>query len=84
MAKKLPLEARRRLEKLQDAIEESRVNPSPEKLRLMRVVEALESLETAAAKTLLEHWARGSSGLVLTDEANAALANLKRRPASNR
>jgi RNA polymerase sigma factor (sigma-70 family) len=47
---------------------------TPEQLRLIRAVEAVEGMAGPQAKALLEAWARGTSGATLAVEAKAALA----------
>jgi WD40 repeat protein len=51
---------------------------SPEMLRRVRAIAALEWQATAEAKKVLERLARGAEGLELTLQAKAALARLKR------
>ena len=64
-----------RLRKLLDALE---APPTlPERLRELRAVEAVEGLRTADATKLLEAWAAGAHGALLTTEAKAAIARLK-------
>jgi hypothetical protein len=52
--------------------------PSAEDLRVMRVVQACELSGTAPARTLLQRWADGAPGALLTEDARAALARLDR------
>jgi RNA polymerase sigma factor (sigma-70 family) len=47
---------------------------TPDQVRLVRAVEAVESMTTAQARALLEAWASGTSGVTLAAEARAALA----------
>jgi WD40 repeat protein len=54
--------------------------PSPERLRLVRAVEALEYAATPAAAKLLEELAQGAPQARLTREAKDALQRLSRRP----
>jgi hypothetical protein len=79
LAKQPMLEVRRRLEKLLDAIEETRANPTPEGLLVMRAMEALESLGSPAAIEMLRTWAGGAPGMLETCEAEEALRNLALR-----
>jgi hypothetical protein len=51
-----------------------------DELRALRLVQACELSGTAAARALLERWAGGTAGAVLTEDAKAALARLDRRP----
>ena len=46
---------------------------TPEQLRQMRAVEILELIASDDAKKLLNRWAAGVKGAVLTEEARAAL-----------
>jgi hypothetical protein len=66
--------ARRLLERLDGA------EPSPDRLRETRVVQALEWMATAEARAHLTVLARGQPGSPLTEEATQALARLARRP----
>lgn len=63
-------EVRARLQKLIDRLEIS----SASRWRLVRVVEAVEGMETPKADELLATWARGPASATLTKEAEAALA----------
>jgi hypothetical protein len=47
--------------------------PTPARWRLVRAVEAVEGIDTAEAKQLLEHWAGGTAGTALAAEAKAVL-----------
>jgi hypothetical protein len=67
-------EVRTRLQRLLDRLQE----PTPERLRLIRAVEAVETLTTPEAKALLDSWASGSAGPTLKSEAQAALARRAR------
>lgn len=50
-----------------------------DRLRIIRVVELAEGLDTPEAKTLLESWAKGTANLALASEAKSALARIKIR-----
>jgi hypothetical protein len=63
------------LEKMSD------VHPTPERLRQVRAVEALERLATPGARDLLAELADGDAGARLTREAKDALARLAKRAA---
>jgi hypothetical protein len=76
--KQLTLEIRKRIEKLLDAIDEARNAPTGDNLRLLRAVEALETLGSAAALEILEAWSKGVSGVLLTEESTAALRRASR------
>jgi WD40 repeat protein len=76
------LEARRRLERIVDRLEKN--SPHPEFLRLLRVVEVLEGVGTAAAREVLANLAKGVPQARLTQEAKAALQRIARRPATGR
>jgi WD domain, G-beta repeat len=79
LEKKSTLEVRQRLQKLLGVLEAARANPPPEMLRLLRAVEAVESVGDKAARELLRTWADGVPGAVLTVEARAALVHLAAR-----
>jgi hypothetical protein len=49
---------------------------TPDRVRVVRAVEAVEGMGTADAIALLREWARGPAGMLLTDEARAALDRL--------
>ncbi len=51
--------------------------PTLRRQRLIRIVEAVEGMGTAEAKSLLGAWADGSAGRTLAEEAKTALARLK-------
>ena len=51
-----------------------------DRLRAVRTVEALEMMNTSAARELLEGLAKGAPGALLTREAQAALARLGKSP----
>jgi hypothetical protein len=48
--------------------------PTPERLRLIRAVEAVEGMAAPEAKALLQAWAGGTAGAALVAEAKAALS----------
>jgi WD40 repeat protein len=78
------LEARRRMEELLGAIEESLKQTggvSPKHLRLLRGVEALERIGTPAARQALQKVADRSPDHDIGAEAKAALGRLKAHPA---
>ena len=77
-----PLETKRRLELLLAKLE--RAPLPPEQVRLRRGVTVLEWLGTAEARRVLESLARGGEGLLLTQEARAALRRLERRAGDTR
>jgi hypothetical protein len=70
-------EVRRRVEGLLARLENAYTE---DELRALRLVQACELSGTAAARTLLQRWAGGAPGAVLTEDARAALARLDRRP----
>jgi hypothetical protein len=70
---KSTLEVRQRLEKLLRAIEEKELNPPPERARLLRAVEIVESIGSKESTDLLKRWAGGAAGAVLTRQAQIAL-----------
>lgn len=71
---KPPLERRRRIDQLLEKIAVQRDTPSPERLRMLRTVETLELMDTAAARQVLEEYAKGAAAADLTNEAKAARA----------
>jgi hypothetical protein len=79
LAKKPPEETRRRVEQLLATVWRDR---SPEALRQLRAVEALEWVGTPAARQALEHLAGGAPGATLTRAAAAALHRLRQRSAA--
>ena len=76
LADKPDPEVRRRLEGLLDKLDAG----SPDRLRILRAVEALEHAGGAEAKRFLEELAGGAPGAWLTREAKASLDRLGRRP----
>jgi hypothetical protein len=71
------LETRRRLERLRNLLQGE---PSPDKVRRIRAVQALELAGTPEACSVLRAWAGGAAGHHLTEGARAALARqVKRR-----
>jgi hypothetical protein len=66
-------EAQLRLQKLID----KSISPTPNRMRFIRVVEAVEGMGTADADALLTKWAKESAGSILASEANASLARRK-------
>src|SRR5205823_6370475 len=71
-----PAETKRRLRELLDKLD--RRAPSPEALRHLRAVEALEHSGTPEARRLLEALAAGAPEARLTQESKAALRRLTR------
>jgi RNA polymerase sigma factor (sigma-70 family) len=53
--------------------------PSPEQLRVSRAIEVLEQIGTPQVQRLLQSFAKGVPGSLLTQEANAALDCLEKR-----
>jgi hypothetical protein len=74
---KLSLEQRRNIEQILDAIQTVR---SPEALRHLRAVEVLERIGGAEAREVLKNLATGMSEARSTQEAQASLKRLARRP----
>jgi WD40 repeat protein len=72
-------EARRGLRALLERLES--VNPPPETMRQVRVVEALEAIGSAEARRWLEKLAAGPPDMRLTREAKASLGRLAGRVA---
>jgi WD40 repeat protein len=73
-------EARRRIEALLHQLDEP--IPSGERLRGLRAVEALERIQTAEARKVLESLAGGTPEAEVTQEAKAALRRLDRQTSS--
>jgi len=72
-------EVRRSIEIL---IERLRVSSSPERLRELRAIEALERIGTPEARALLENLATGATEGFLTRQARSSLDRLVRRSAA--
>jgi dipeptidyl aminopeptidase/acylaminoacyl peptidase len=79
LEKKPSLEVRQRVERLLEQLQGSVV--TPDRLREIRAVEALEHIGTAEARRLLEQLAEGAEGARLTREARASYQRLTRRDA---
>jgi hypothetical protein len=75
LKEKSTLEMRQRVEKLVRALEEKELNPPPERARLLRAVEVVESIGSKESTALLTHWASGAPGAVLTRQAQMALGS---------
>jgi hypothetical protein len=71
-------EVRRRVEALLDKLDEPKL--SPERLRAVRALEALEQLATPDARRLVEELAGGAPEAWLTREAKTTKACLERQP----
>jgi RNA polymerase sigma factor (sigma-70 family) len=74
------LELRRRLEGFAEKYAVEKWNPGPQRLRMLRALEVLEMAGTAEARAELKRLAGGAPGSQLTEEANASLARLAKRP----
>jgi RNA polymerase sigma factor (sigma-70 family) len=74
-------EVRRKAEALLAKIDSP--SPTPERLRLLRAVEALEHAGTPDARRLLEALTRGAAEAPLTRDARLSLERLARRPAAS-
>jgi RNA polymerase sigma factor (sigma-70 family) len=70
------LDVTQRLEGLLRGLEEWRL--TPEQVRMVRCVEALEAAGTEESRDLLAEWARGAPEALLTEEARASLARLSK------
>jgi dipeptidyl aminopeptidase/acylaminoacyl peptidase len=75
-----PLERRQRIERLLEKVSGERENPSPQRLRTWRALEALERMDTPAARQALLEYAKGAPAADLTKEAKAAVERLSKRP----
>jgi hypothetical protein len=69
-------EARRRAEELLDRLKSERFAPSAARRQQLRAVEALEHMNTPAARELLAELAKGQPGAWLTRDAKTALDRL--------
>ena len=76
LTRQLSPELRQRIEHL---LEQMEAVPSPEQLRAIRAVEALELAGSAEARNLLAALAHGAPAARLTQEANASLERLAKR-----
>ncbi len=76
---KPPLERRQRIDQLLEKLAVQRDTPSPERLRMLRALEALEQMQTPDARRALEEYAKGAAAADLSQEANAALGRLAKR-----
>jgi WD40 repeat protein len=79
LQKSPPMEMRRRLEKLLEKAQGP--NPSPDTLLALRLIEALELTNTAEARVIVEALTKEVPPTRITEEAQAALERMKRRPA---
>jgi WD40 repeat protein len=77
LTKQPPLELRKRVETLLEGMRGSVT--SPEELRALRGIEALERIGNPAACAVLQTLAEGAAGHRVTEEARAALARLRPR-----
>jgi WD40 repeat protein len=73
----LPLETRRRLERLLSKVESYPEVPSGETLRTLRAILVLERIGSAEAKSVLETISSGAAGARITEEAKGALERLR-------
>jgi hypothetical protein len=80
---KPPLERRRRIERLLEKVATARETPPPDRLRMLRALEALERIGTPEARHLLQQLAQGAPEAWLTQEAKASQCRLARRTAAN-
>jgi WD40 repeat protein len=76
LAEKRSPEAHRRINMLLARLANPLAVPTPEEIRLLRAVEALEHIGNSDAKAFLAELAAGPPGARLTREATAALARL--------
>src|SRR5262249_19351533 len=78
LAGKPTVEVRQRSELLLEKIESPIANP--ERLRVMRAIEALEQMSSSGARELLRTLTRGAAEDYLVQEAKAALERLEQQP----
>jgi hypothetical protein len=77
MKEKPSLDVSQRLSALLRALEDRQL--PPDDVRVLRVIEALEMSRTEEAKALLQEWAKGAPGALLTEEAKGSLARIGAR-----
>ena len=75
-----PAEARKRLDAL---LARPRAVPSPETLRGLRAIQALEHIGTGEAQLVLKELAQGAPEARLTQDAKASLERLAKRAATD-
>ncbi len=80
LAANVTLEAHNRLESLLKKQEQEKFSPSPQRLQVLRALEALELAGTPKARQLLEKLAGGAAEAFITREAKAAVERLMKRP----
>jgi hypothetical protein len=76
---KSPLETRKRIERLLEKVDAEQEQPLPDRLRVRRALEALEHMNTAAARQVLEQFSKGAPAAELTEQAKASLQRLAGR-----
>jgi hypothetical protein len=76
LAAKPSLDVKLRLEKLLRELGDRQL--SPEEVRVLRALEAVEAMPAKVARPLLEAWAKGAPGALLTEESRSALARSER------
>jgi WD40 repeat protein len=81
LKEKIPLEMRRRLERLLQKVEPAAF---PERLQETRAIEVLEHIGTSEAQQLLQTLAKGTPEARRTQEAKASLERLAKRPVAGR
>jgi hypothetical protein len=72
-------ELRRRLEALLQKQDEQRWSPSPQRLCILRALEALEDANTPAARQLMQRMATGAPESAVTQEAKATVGRMTAR-----
>ena len=72
------LELKQRVEALLQKVRADWLNPTKEQVRQLRAIEALEGMDTPAARSLMQTLAEGAPGVRLTREARASLDRRKR------
>jgi len=80
LEKKPSLDVSRRIQDLLKPIES--LTPSPERLRALRALQALEHVGTAESRLLLENLAKGARSATVTQEAQASLQRMEKRAAT--
>jgi HEAT repeat protein len=79
LADKPPLEVRQRIDALLTKLEKSPVELTPDELRSLRAIRALEQIGTKEAQRLLEEMARGNESSLVTQDAMASAKRLNHR-----
>lgn len=77
----IPIELQRRVQELVDRLTKEKQQlglPGPDQLQVVRAVELVERLQTPPARQLLEEWARGAAGALLTRDAQGTTKRMQK------